>query len=394
MTITDSLVKNIGEISTRFFTFGTQDRPFTLRSGESLPEVTVAYETYGELSPNRDNAILVFHALTGSQHAAGFCEAVPGVGSRWTSECQTGWWNGFIGPGKAIDTDQFFVITANYLGGCYGTTGPSSIDPITNEPYGSTFPRVGFCDTVDTNVRLLEHLGIEKLHAVIGASTGGIMCLSLATRYPDLVDIVIPIASGARLTALQTIHNLEQIVAIESDPSFAGGDFYNQPTRPDNGLALARMIGHKTFVSLGWLEQRARTETLSGNGSRNHQMEHSIESYMWHQGSKFIDRFDANSYLLNMRAWQRYDLAAEAGVDDLNDLFTLSKNQHYMVFSIDSDVCFYPDEQDELIGYLKNSDVPHRRITVHSEKGHDSFLLEPRLFAPHLTDTLTNAWHD
>ena len=387
-------LSSIGSTATRFFTFGTPSDPFVLKSGQSLSEVTLAYETYGELSPDRDNAVLVFHALTGSQHLAGTCDSVPGIGDRWTTECQSGWWDGFVGPGKAIDTDRFFVIAANYLGGCYGSTGPSSINPATNESYGSAFPRIGFSDTVDAHIRLIEHLGIDKLHAVIGASTGGIMCLSLATRYPDLVDIVIPIASGARLTALQTIHNLEQIVAIESDPAFSGGDYYDKGTRPDRGLALARMIGHKTFVSLAWLEQRARAETRTGSGPGSHTIDSPLESYMWHQGSKFIERFDANSYLLNMKAWQSFDLADEAGFDDLNDVFTLSKNHHYMVFSIDSDVCFYPDEQDELVSYLKTADVPLRRITVHSEKGHDSFLLEPRLYAPHIADTLTNDWND
>lgn len=386
--------RSVGTVATRFFTFGTPEEPFTLNSGETLPEVTLAYETYGHLAPNRDNAVLVFHALTGSQHAAGRNPSVPGIGDRWTDECQTGWWDGFIGPGKAVDTDRFFVITANYLGGCYGSTGPATLNPETKQPYGSTFPQVGFCDTVDANVRLVEHLGIEKLHAVIGASTGGIMCLSLATRYPDMVDIVIPIAAGARLTALQTLHNLEQIVAITTDPAFSGGDYYNEPTGPANGLALARMIGHKTFVSLESLEQRARAETPIHDGPPTYRIDDPLESYMWHQGTKFVNRFDANSYLQNMRAWHTFDLATEAHVDNLDDLFLRSKNHHYMVFTIDSDVCFYPDEQVTLATHLKTADVPHRRITVHSDKGHDSFLLEPRLFAPHLTDSLTNPWHD
>ncbi len=385
--------QSVGTVATSFFTFGAPDDPFVLNSGEALPQVTLAYETYGALTPERDNAVLVFHALTGSQHAAGYNPAVPGVGDRWTDECQTGWWDRFIGPGKALDTDQFFVITANYLGGCYGSTGPSSLNPETNQPYGSAFPQVGFCDTVDANIKLVEHLGIEKLHAVVGASTGGIMCLSLATRYPDMVDIVIPIASGAQLTALQTLHNLEQITAITTDPEFRGGDYYDQPTPPSTGLALARMIGHKTFVSLKSLEQRARAETLTHDGPPTYRIDDPLESYMWHQGTKFVSRFDANSYLQNMRAWHTFDLAAEAGVDSLETLFSRSRNHHYMVFTIDSDVCFYPDEQDTLVTHLKTANISHSRITVHSEKGHDSFLLEPRLFTPHLTDTLKNAWH-
>jgi len=385
---------NVGTTTTQFFTFASPSDPFRLKSGGELQEVTIAYETYGELAPDRDNAVLVFHALTGSQHAAGFNPSVPGVGERWTDECQVGWWDRFIGPGKAINTDRFFVIVANYVGGCYGSTGPSSIDPTTGTPYGSTFPKVGFCDMVDANVRLLDHLGIERLHAVIGASTGGIMCLSLATRYPDMVDIVIPVASGARLTSLATLHNFEQITAIQSDPAFAGGDYYAKEEQPDDGLALARMIGHKTFISLDFLEERALGETPKGDGPGTYHINNTLESYIWHQGSKFVSRFDANSYLVNMHAWQTFDLAAEAGVEDLVELFERSKDHHYMVFSIEGDVCFYPEEQEELSGYLKSAGVRHRHVTVHSEKGHDSFLLEPRLYAPHLTDTLTNPWHD
>jgi homoserine O-acetyltransferase len=385
---------SVGITETEFFTFASRDNPFRLKSGGELSEVTIAYETYGELTPEHDNAVLVFHALTGSQHAAGFTPSVPGVGERWTDECQEGWWDRFIGPDKAIDTNRFFVITANYVGGCYGSTGPSSTNPDTGKPHGSAFPTVGFCDTVDANVALVEHLGIERLHAVIGASTGGVMCLSLATRYPDLVDIVIPIASGVELTGLQTLHNFEQIVAIESDPAFVGGDYYGRSEHPDDGLALARMIGHKTFISLDFLEERAHTETLDGDGPGSYRIRDPLESYMWHQGSKFVSRFDANSYLLNMKAWQTVDLVEEAGVENLTDLFSRCAHQRYMVFSIDSDVCFYPEEQDVLEFHLKAAGVPHRRITVHSEKGHDSFLLEPGLFAPHLTDTLVNPWHD
>lgn len=385
------MVGSVGEVETRFFTFGSPDDPFLLRAGGALPEVTIAYETYGELAPGRSNAVLVFHALTGSQHAAGWNRAVPGIGERWTDECVLGWWDAFVGPGKAIDTDRFFVICANYLGGCYGSTGPSSIDPTTGRPYGSRFPRVGFADMVDAQVRLLEHLGIEKLHAVVGGSTGAVMALSLATRYPERVDIVVPIAGGTRVTALQTIHNFEQIVAIENDPNFRGGDYYDGPA-PTAGLALARMIGHKTFVSLHAMEERARREVVADEGPGTYRLHNPLESYMWHQGRKFVERFDANSYLRIMEAWQTFDLAAEGGVGDLVELFTVAKDQRYMVFSIDSDVCFYPDEQDELVRHLKAADVPHRRITVHSDKGHDSFLLEPRLFAPHLTDSLENPW--
>jgi homoserine O-acetyltransferase len=382
---------SVGLVETQFFTFGGAEDPFVLGGGTALDEVTVAYETYGE--PNRDhsNAILVFHALTGSQHAAGRNPAVPGVGDRWTEECQRGWWDLFVGPGKAIDTDRFYVICANYLGSCYGSTGPSSIEPATGKPYGSRFPQVCFADIVDVQVRLLHHLGIDRLHAVIGASTGGVLALSLATRYPDMVDIVIPIAAGVRTTPLQVIHNFEQINAIVNDPAFEGGDYYDGPG-PVQGLALARMIGHKTFVSLEAMKERAQSEVVSRDeGPGPYGIVSPLESYMWHQGQKFVRRFDANSYLRIIHAWQTFDLGAEAGVE-LDDLFVRCKHQRYMVFTIDSDVCFYPDEQEEMAHYLKLADVPYQRVTVHSEKGHDSFLLEPALFRPHLVHTLSDEW--
>jgi len=384
---------SIGTVETQFFTFGSAVDPFPLKSGEALSEVTLAYETYGELSAERDNAILVFHALTGSQHAAGVNTAVPGLSVRWNDDCVAGWWDAFIGPGKAIDTDRFFVISVNYLGGCYGSTGPASIDPATGLRYGAAFPQIGFCDIVDSQVRLIEHLGIDRLHATIGGSTGGMMVLSLATRYPDLVDIVIPVAAGTRPTILQQIHNFEQIVAIENDPAFLGGDYYDAPPGPVDGLTLARMIGHKTFVSLEAMEERARTEVIRGERTGRYMIHSPVESYMWHQGRKFVERFDANSYLRIMEGWQTADLVAEGGVGDLFELFTAAKHQRYMVFSIDSDVCFYADEQAVLVGYLKANGVPYRHITVHSDRGHDSFLLEPKLYAPHLADTLINPWH-
>jgi homoserine O-acetyltransferase len=379
---------SVGQVETEFFTFGSAEEPFVLKCGDRLQQVTVAYEKYGELNADASNAVLVFHALTGSQHAAGHNPAVPGIGDLWQPEKHQGWWDGFIGPGKPIDTDKYFVVCANYLGGCYGSTGPASINPETGRPYGSSFPNVCFADTVDSQVKLLEHLGVSKLHAVAAGSTGGVLALSLATRYPDMVDIVIPFASGVRTTALQRIHNYEQINAIQTDPNFKGGDYYDGPF-PADGLALARMISHKTFVSLKDLRMRARDEVLDiDDGPGYYDLTHPLESYMRHQGEKFVTRFDANSYLKIMHAWQTYDLVAEAGLEDLSELFTACKHQRYMVFSIDSDVCFYPEEQQEMVHYLELADVPYRWITVHSDKGHDSFLLEPELYAPHLVASL------
>ena len=336
--------------------------------------------------------MLVFHALSGSQHAAGVNPSVPGLGDRWTPECQVGWWDAFIGPGKAINTDKFCVLCVNYLGGCYGSTGPSSINPATGQPYGGTFPSLTVSDLVDSQVRLLDHLGVEKVHAVIGGSLGGMMCVTFATRYPQRVDIVVPIAAGLGVTSLQRIHNLEQIYAIEKDANYRGGDYYDGAP-PDTGLALARMISHKTFVSLHMMEDRARKEVIEPrNGFTFYGLTHPVESYLLHQGRKFVKRFDANTYLRILKAWQQYDVAAESGEESLEDALARCRHHRYMVFTIDSDVCFYPEEQGAMIRQLKRAGVRCRRITVHSEKGHDAFLLEPELFKPHLVFTLEEAW--
>jgi homoserine O-acetyltransferase len=314
---------------------------------------------------------------------------VPGIESRWTDELHIGWWDDFIGPGRALDTDDFAVVCANYIGSCYGSTGPASTNPETGEPYGSDFPRINLADVVDSQIALLDHLGIDRLRAAIGGSIGGLMALSLATRYPDRVEVVIPIAAGLGVTALQRIHNFEQSLAIENDPQFRGGDFYGGPT-PDRGLALARMIGHKTFVSLHAMEERARSEVVDRDATGGYvQITNPLESYMWHQGAKFVGRFDANSYLHIMELWQTFDLLGQADATDLTELLSKCVGQRFMVFSIDSDVCFYPDEQEELAAALKAAGVAVRRITVHSDRGHDAFLLEPELFAPHLRDSLS-----
>lgn len=380
--------RTIGNVQTRFFEFYDPHHPLPLRCGPAMERFTLAYETYGEMNPDKSNVILLFHAMTGSQHAAGINRNVPGLDGRWTSEMHEGWWSGFIGPGKALDTRKFCVICANYLGGCYGSTGPASVNPATGELWGPTFPVLRISDIVDSQVRLLDELGVKKLRAVIGASIGGFLCLSLATRYPDRVKIVIPIGTGVETTISQRIMNFEQITAIEADLNFKGGDYYHGQ-KPDVGLALARRIAHKTFISPEVLQERARAEVVSDRPPFGwYEMKHPVESYMLYQGKKFVSRFDANTYLRILDAWQWFDLVSEAGAADFHELFLRCHEQEFLVFSIDSDVSFHPEEQAKLVRHLKKAHVAHMWITVHSDKGHDSFLLEPRLFSPHLSHAL------
>ncbi|MYF26261.1 MAG: homoserine O-acetyltransferase [Acidimicrobiia bacterium] len=389
------MAKGVGPVETRLFTFGSQ-KPFVCENGEEIGPVTLAYEIYGKLNQARDNAILLFHALTGSHHAAGVNPDYQGAGDRWTDEIHTGWWDAFIGPKRSLNTDRFAVICVNWLGHCYGSTGPPSIDPATGRPYGSTFPRITVGDTVRAHFRLLDHLGIERLHAVVGGSVGGMMCLDVATRFPRRVRFVVPIAAGLKSTTLQKLHNFEQINAIYKDPDFKGGDYYAGPP-PNAGLSLARMIGHKTFRSLDHMQELAQEKVLVSNEL----VRLPIESYMWHQGEKFVKRFDANAYLRTMWAWQDFDLYRQADRQGMTVRGLLAEGSHkylaegahkYLVFSIDSDVCYYPVEQRELTEELKGAGLDVDWITVHSEKGHDAFLLEPHLFEPHLRYHLEAEW--
>ena len=367
---------SIGSVQTQFFHITD---PFYLDSGQSFESLTLAYETYGTLNAEADNAILVFHALTGSQHAAGINKSVPAAAPLWNDECILGWWDSFIGPGKALDTNRYFIICANYIGGCYGSTGPRSINPATGKSYGSQFPQITAWDVVHSQLSLLDHFGIHCLHAAIGSSLGGMLAILLATRQPQRVNKVIPIATGLKTTVLHRVYNFEQILAIRNDPKFKGGDYYESGA-PKEGLLLARIISHKTFVSLGVMAKRARQEiTVEQTDNLFYELSSTVESYMIHQGKKFAERFDANSYLRIMDMWQRFSLDAQQP-----GLFEKCGHQKYLIFSIDSDVCFYPEEQKEIVQALEAAAMNVKHITVHSDKGHDSFLLEPDLYGPYI----------
>jgi homoserine O-acetyltransferase/O-succinyltransferase len=374
------------ETQTRFFDTGSPEDPLRLRDGGLLPGARIAYESWGELNADRSNAILLFHALSGSHHAAGNTPSIEGVGELWQPELHAGWWEEMVGPGKALDTSKYFVICANYIGGCYGSTGPTSINPATGQAWGSSFPAVTAADQVEVMARLLDGLGIEVLHAVVGPSVGGLVALTFATRLPTRVRNVVSIASGFKTTVLNRLILFEQILAIENDPYFNGGDYY-EGQAPLYGLALARMISHKTFVHLDAIETRARQDVVQPDDVLAwYRVRDQFQSYMLHQGKKFVRRFDANTYLRIIDLWSRYDATREGDAETPADLFERAREagQRWLVFSIDSDFCFYPEEQAELVKHLETAKVDVMHIIAHSEKGHDSFLLEPDLYTPHI----------
>jgi homoserine O-acetyltransferase len=374
------------ETRTHFLETGSSGNPFRLRDGGLLPGIRTAYETWGELNADKSNAIMLFHALSGSHHAAGFNPSISGVGELWQPEMHAGWWEDMIGPGKALDTDKYFIICGNYLGGCYGSTGPASVNPETHERWGSRFPAVTTADQVEVFTHLLDHLGIETLNAVVGPSVGGLVALTFATRFPHRVRNVISIAAGFKTTVLNRLILFEQILAIENDPYFNGGDYYDGQA-PLYGLALARMISHKTFVHLDAIERRARQDVVQPDDVLAwYRVRDQFQSYMLHQGKKFVRRFDANTYLRIIDMWSRYDATQEGDAETPADLFERARlaGQRWLVFSIDSDFCFYPEEQAELVKHLETAKVDVMHIIAHSDKGHDSFLLEPDLYTPHI----------
>ncbi len=381
------------ETRTHFFETGSASDPILLREGGSLPGATIAYETWGELNADKSNAILLFHALSGAHHAAGFTRTIETVEALWNEEMQHGWWEDMVGPGKALDTNKYFVICANYLGGCYGSTGPRSTNPDTGKPWGGDFPAVSAADQVEVFNRLVDHFGINVLHAIVGPSVGGLVALTFATLLPAKTRNVITIASGFKTTVLNRLILFEQILAIENDPYFNAGNYYDTDG-PLYGLALARMISHKTFVHLDAIERRARQDVVQQNDVLAwYNVRDQFQSYMLHQGKKFVKRFDANTYLRIIDMWSRFDALNEARAQSPADLLAGAKaaGQNWLVFSIDSDFCFYPEEQTELVQHLEASRIDVMHITVHSEKGHDSFLLEPDLYTPHIQWRLAKA---
>ena len=361
---------SIGVVTPRRATF---DTPLTFRSGAVLPRYELVYETYGVLNADRSNAILVCHALSGHHHVAGHYADEPG---------NIGWWDNMIGPGKPINTDKFFVVGVNNLGGCHGSTGPSSTNPETGQPFGADFPVITVEDWVASQARLADLLGIRQFAAVIGGSLGGMQALQWSLSFPERVRHVLAIATAPHLTAENIAFNDVARSAILTDPDFHGGHYYRHNTVPARGLRLARMLGHITYLSDDVMADRFGRKLREGKFGYGYNIEFEVESYLRHQGDKFASRFDANTYLLMTKALDYFDPAHDFG-GDLNQAFACAKAD-FLVISFSTDWRFSPERAREIVRPLLHNrrNVSYAEIT--STHGHDSFLMEN----PHYFDVV------
>jgi homoserine O-acetyltransferase len=356
-----------GVVETRYFRFAERESDrLLLDSGRRFGPVTVAFETYGRLNRDASNAVLVCHALSGDAHAAGY---------RDRKGNDPGWWNDAIGPGKAFDTDRYFVICSNVIGGCRGTTGPSTIDPETDQAYGLDFPVVTIGDMVEVQKRLLGYLGIEKLLAVAGGSMGGMQAIEWALRYPDASRAHIVIASTARLSPQSIAFNTVGRSAILSDSDFLAGRYYDS-TIPYRGLSLARMIGHITYLSDESMETKFGRRLQEGeNFSYDFKSEFQVESYLNYQGSKFVERFDANTYLYVTKAMDYFDVARYYGGGSLEKAMERVKSR-VLLLSFSSDWLFPTAQSRDVVKALSRLRKDVTWVDIPSSYGHDAFLLE------------------
>lgn len=354
-----------GLVRPQQFTFA-ETEPFPLDSGASLGPVTLTYETYGRLNAARTNAILITHALSGSANAAG---------THTADGAKPGWWDDCIGPGKAFDTDTFFVICSNVLGGCSGSTGPAQVDPATERPYGMRFPVVTIGDMVRAQVRLINHLGIEQLLCVAGGSMGGMQALEWAVHHPQRLKAAIPIATTAHHSPMLIALSEVGRQAIYADPAWNNGDYYDAALKPDAGLAVARMVGHITYLSEASMQQkfgrRLQDQVRYGYEFRS---EFQVESYLKYKGDNFTRRFDANSYLYVTKAMDYFDLSGETG--SVAAAFANSAHVRFLVLSFTSDWLYPSYHSKALVSALTAAGADVTYLDVQSSWGHDAFLLE------------------
>lgn len=357
------------------------DQPIRLDCGVELSDVTVAYQTYGRLNADRSNAILICHALTGDHYVA---DPHPITG-------KPGWWIDLVGPGKLFDTDRYFLICSNVLGGCMGTTGPLDVNPATGKPWGLSFPVITIGDMVRVQARLMDHLGIGQLFCVVGGSMGGMQTLEWCASYPERVFSAIPIAGAARHSAQNIAFHEVGRQAIIADPDWRGGDYLEQGTRPQRGLAVARMAAHITYLSEAALHRKfgrnlqGDRDTVSYGFGADFQ----VESYLRYQGSTFVDRFDANSYLYITRAMDYFDLAA-AHDGILANAFRGTRTR-FCVISFSSDWLFPTSESRSVVHALNAVAANVSFVEIQSDKGHDAFLLDEPEFHATLSGFLEGA---
>ncbi len=342
------------------------DQPLLLASGQTLSRYELMVETYGELNAAKSNAILICHALSGHHHAAGYHSM---------DDKRPGWWDAYIGPGKPIDTNKFFVVALNNIGGCHGSTGPRSINPDTGKAWGADFPMIRVRDWVNTQVRLADRLGIDCWAAIIGGSLGGMQVMRWALEYPERLRHAVVIASAMKLTAQNIAFNEAARKAITSDPNFMDGDYLAHNTLPKNGLAVARMIGHITYLSDSAMGEKFGRELRSGSFElgRAEPVEFQIESYLRYQGDSFANSFDANSYMRITKALDYFDLAREYG-DDPVAAFRRAQAK-FLVVSFSTDWRFSPQRSREIVDALVGANKAVTYAEIESNFGHDAFLL-------------------
>lgn len=354
--------ENLGIVATQFYTFAQPTDEMVLDSGFKLGPISLAYETYGELNKNKSNAILIFHSLSMDAHAAGYHRG----------DKNPGWWNDMIGPGKAFDTNKYFVISSNVLGSCKGSTGPVSINPKTGKPYGLSFPMITIGDMVQAQKYLIDHLGIKKLLSVAGGSMGGLQALLWAVNYPEYVTSVITIATNTRQTAQQIAFHEVGRQAIMSDPEWQNGEYYGK-TIPARGLALARMIGHITYMSDQSMDEKFGRKLIAKERvGFDFSQDFEVENYLKYRGDSFVQRFDANSYLYLSKALDYFDLAKDG---DLVRAFNHVKAS-FLVIAFTSDWLYPAYQSKEMVKALKANDIDVSYIEVKSSYGHDAFLVE------------------
>jgi homoserine O-acetyltransferase len=374
---------SVGTVDTQFLDL---PQPLDLDCGRRLEQIRIAYETYGTLSPARDNVILVCHALSGDAHAAGFARLPAAESTRDGFRADErdgargrglGWWDGMIGPGKAFDTNRFFVVSSNLLGGCRGTTGPSSTNPATGRPYGADFPVITVADMVRAERALLHELGITRLAVVAGGSLGGMQALEWAVQYGDDVGAIIPIASTHALHPQGVAWNAIARNAITADPAWQGGHYYGTGRAPTGGMGVARMVGHITYLSATSLNDKFGRRLQSSDDIRYDltEPEFQVESYLRHQADTFVKRFDANTYLYTSRALSYFDVARQHGGGELTHaLRNVSASTMLIAFS--SDWLYPPAGSEELAAALHAAGKEVELHVIDAPYGHDCFLLE------------------